>query len=71
MQWLNLFIKYATKLLSVYLAWSCNKNEFIAIRILVALVALRFARYYLIYYALSHWILRYPCASSFGSGFIN
>ena len=57
------------KVFAVYLAWTCNSNEMFIIRILVSLIALIFTKWYLIYYTGFHWILKYPCATAFGSGF--
>ncbi len=70
MQWIKTIADYLFRAFAVYQAWTCNKHEFIIVRLIVCLIAFWFTKYYMLYYSVFHWIFRYPCARAFGSGFI-
>ena len=70
MQWIKTIIDYLFSFFAVYQAWTCNRYEYMIVRLIICLVAFRFTKYYMLYYTIFHWILRYPCANAFGSGFL-
>ncbi len=67
---MSIFITILLKLVALYLSWTCNRNEFLILRIVYAIVAMYFTKIYLIYYLVYHKILRRPCATSYGSGYM-
>ena len=54
------------RIIALYLCWKCNRKEQTILRILYLLVAYFFSVYYLLFYALYHYILKFPCINAFG-----
>lgn len=55
-------------IVALILAWRCNYHEPLWVQILVVLIAFLYSEMYISYYVIYHWILKNPCATSFGAG---
>ena len=65
MHWIKVYttitIKLVLSLIAVYLAWDCNKNSSIVLRIIVSIIALVFSEIYILYYAIYRVFMGNKC----------